>query len=68
MSCVMFMYTDVPQPFRDILWFNPLVHAVGTTRSGFYPNYRTDYISPAYVLAVSAVLLPMDGVHCLFRV
>lgn len=56
-SCVIFMFDNVPQPYRDILWFNPIVHAVGAMRAGFYPNYRADYVSPAYVLGVSAVLL-----------
>jgi len=56
-SCVMFIYEDVPQPFRDILWFNPLVHVVGAARAGFYLNYRADYVSPAYVMAISVVLL-----------
>jgi capsular polysaccharide transport system permease protein len=57
LSCVIFMYDNVPQPFQGILWFNPLVHAVGAMRAGFYPNYRVDYVSPVYVLAVSVTLI-----------
>jgi capsular polysaccharide transport system permease protein len=65
-SCVMFMFQDVPQPFRDILWFNPLVHAVGAFRAGIYPNYATGYVSPAYVLALALALF-MVGLMLLRR-
>ena len=57
LSCVIFPYHGVPQPYRDWLWWNPVVHIVGQMRVGFYPSYRGDYISPAYVFGVSIVLL-----------
>ncbi len=33
-----------------MLWYNPLVHVVGTMRSGFYGVYRDEYVSVPYVM------------------
>lgn len=52
-SCIFFVFDTIPQPFRDYLWWNPLVHVVGMTRSGFYPFYEADYVSVTYVMLVS---------------
>jgi capsular polysaccharide transport system permease protein len=56
-SGVFFTLDSLPEPYRGWLWWNPLVHVAGLVRSGFYPGYRADYASPAYVLAVA--LLPL---------
>lgn len=56
LSGVIFMYNMVPMPYRDWLWFNPLIHVVGLMRGGFYPNYDDSYVSVGYVVLVS--LLP----------
>ena len=56
-SCIIFVFDSVPQPFRDWLWFNPLIHVVGQVRHGFYPGYAGSYISPVYVFAVGIALL-----------
>lgn len=56
-SGIFFVFGDVPQPFRDYLWWNPLIHVVGLMRAGFYPTYVADYVSASYVLVVS--LVPM---------
>ncbi|WCR12416.1 ABC transporter permease [Paracoccus stylophorae] len=56
-SCIFFIYDDVPQPFQYYLWFNPLVHVIGQMRKSFYPSYAGDYVSPAYVFGVGFVLL-----------
>lgn len=55
-SCVLFMYDDVPHPYDDYLWWNPLIHVVGQMRKGFYLTYPGDYISPVYVFSVGLVL------------
>jgi len=52
-SCILFTFETVPQPFRDYLWYNPVVHIIGMLRSAFYPNYDALYASPAYVFGVS---------------
>lgn len=55
-SCIFFIYDDVPQPFQGYLWFNPLVHVVGQMRKAFYPSYPGEYVSPVYVFAVGLAL------------
>lgn len=55
-SGVFFMYDALPMQLKPILWFNPLIHAIGTMRAGFYPSYNADYTSAAYVMGLSLVL------------
>lgn len=56
-SGIFFLFEDVPEPWRSILWFNPLVHPVGVMREGFYPYHHADHVSVAYVLGVALLLL-----------
>ncbi|MFC4671074.1 ABC transporter permease [Seohaeicola nanhaiensis] len=56
-SAILYLYEDLPQVAREILWFNPLVHITGLMRSGFYSTYGATYASPVYVLGISLVLL-----------
>ncbi|MTD99078.1 sugar ABC transporter permease [Paracoccus sp. YIM 132242] len=65
-SCVLFVYDDIPSPFADYLWYNPLVHIVGQMRKSFYPSYPGDYVSPAYVLGVSLLVYAL-GLALLIR-
>lgn len=55
-SGILFLYDDVPQPFRDILWYNPLVHVVGQMRAGIYPSYDASYVSAPYVMGLALAL------------
>lgn len=57
MSCIFFIFDDIPQPFQDYLWFNPLVHIIGQMRKAFYPSYAGDYVSPLYVFGVGVALI-----------
>ena len=54
-SCVFFLLETIPQPYRDHLWYNPLVHVIGLLRRGFYANYDAPYVSIGYVLLVAGV-------------
>lgn len=56
-SAIFFLFESVPQPYRDWLWFNPMVHVVGQMRRGFFPTYEGAYISPGYVFSLSAICL-----------
>lgn len=56
-SCVIFLYDSVPQPYQDWLWWNPLIHPIGLVRRGFYATYDANYVSFIYVFAVAAVTL-----------
>lgn len=66
LSCVLFIFDDMPQIAQDILWYNPLVHCVGLMRRGFYPTYNGDYISVIYVMAVAAITFSF-GLTMLWR-
>lgn len=54
-SGAFFLFDTVPQPYRDWLWWNPIIHVVGMVRAGLYPTYDTSYVSVLYVLAFCAV-------------
>lgn len=56
-SCIFFLFESVPQPYRDWLWYNPLVHIVGLMRRGFYPTYDASYVSTNYLITVGLVTL-----------
>lgn len=65
-SCIFFIFDNVPQPYRDYLWFNPLVHVIGQMRRAFYPSYAGDYVSATYVFGVGAGLTAL-GLALLVR-
>lgn len=48
-STIFFLFESVPQPWRDWLWWNPLVHVVAILRRGIYPSYDASWASPVYV-------------------
>lgn len=54
-SGIFFLYDTIPEPYRGYLWYNPLVHVVGMSRSGFYARYEAAYVSPVYVFAVAGI-------------
>lgn len=54
-SALFFLPESVPQPYRDILWYNPLLHPIGAMRDGFYAYYEPTYVSSAYVFFISAI-------------
>lgn len=54
-SGMFYIYEELPVLAQDILWYNPLMHLTGLTRSGFYLTYRPDYIDLAYVFPCAAV-------------
>ncbi|WP_210528731.1 ABC transporter permease [Rubellimicrobium arenae] len=55
LSGVVVVVDATPPNWRDYLVWNPLVHVVAETRSGFYHGYQPDYVSPAYVFGVALV-------------
>lgn len=56
-SGVLIPFGSIPQPYRDYLWYNPLVHLTGLMRAGFYGTYDASYVSVPYVLGISLVCL-----------
>lgn len=65
-SCIFFLFDTIPQPYRDYLWYNPLVHVVGVMREGFYSTYDASYVSVTYVMGLSLICLTV-GLLMLFR-
>lgn len=55
-SCIFFVFEDIPQPFRDMLWYNPLVHIIGMMRRGVYATYEANYVSITYVIGLGLIL------------
>jgi len=56
-SGVLFIYEDMGRGAQSLLWWNPLMHATGLVRKGFYPTYRGDYISLEYGFGTALVTL-----------
>lgn len=56
-SCIFFLFDDVPQPYQNILWYNPLVHLIGQMRDAIYPTYDGTYVSPLFVFTTAGVTL-----------
>ena len=56
-STIIFTFEEIPAEYRDYLWFNPYVHVIGMMRRGFYATYDAAFVSPIYVVVVSATCL-----------
>lgn len=54
-SGVFFLPETLPQPFRDLMLFNPLVHIIMWFRSAIYPEYRADGLDKGYLIEVALV-------------
>ncbi|MGJ8609450.1 MAG: ABC transporter permease [Octadecabacter sp.] len=57
LSGVIFIFDNIPRPYDDYLWWNPVIHVVGQMRDSFYPTYDGSYISHVYVFGVSGITL-----------
>lgn len=66
LSAVLYIYEDLPRFAQEVMWWNPLIHVTGITRTGVYSTYHAAYASPLYVLLVSGVLL-VFGLLLLYR-
>ena len=56
-SGIFFIFEDLPESFRDVIWWNPLLHVVGLVRRAFYPTYDAAYVSVAYAAAIGSLCL-----------
>ena len=61
-SGIFFTFETVPLPWRDLLWWNPLIHIVGLARRGLYPGYDAAYVSPPYLLALGLGVSLLAGI------
>jgi capsular polysaccharide transport system permease protein len=55
LSAVIYLFEDLPLFAQNYLWYNPLVHITGLSRTGFYSTYNPSYISDIYVLACALI-------------
>lgn len=55
-SGIIFLWENLPEPYRSWLWWNPLVHCIAWIRSGFYVGYDVPFASPLYVCVVAGVV------------
>jgi len=58
-SGVIYIYEDLPALAQQVLWYNPLIHITGLTRTGFFSTYNPSYVSISYVLMLSLIILTM---------
>ncbi|MGK8233616.1 ABC transporter permease [Roseovarius sp. MS2] len=58
-SGVIFLFDTVPLPYRDWMWWNPLIHPIGLVRKGIYSTYDATYVSSVFVMAVSGITLAL---------
>lgn len=57
-SGVIFPMSSIPQPYRDWLMFNPLVHGVEAARLGFSPYYHAiPELSISYIYSFALICL-----------
>lgn len=66
LSCIFFMFDDVPPPYQDWLWWNPLIHVIGQMRRAFFPQYIGDYVSYVYIFGLGLGLFAL-GLALLVR-
>lgn len=56
-SAVFYPLDSVPTAFRNVLLYNPVVHAIELVRDGWFPGYQTRHIDPWYPVVWILVLL-----------
>lgn len=68
-SSVFFVLEQLPPNFRDVLWWNPLLHGVIWFRKGIFADYPTYYLSPGYMLGfgLAIILLGLSLEHLVRR-
>lgn len=55
-SGILFLPDRLPTAARDLLWFNPLAHAVPLMRAAFYGPDQALFVSPAWLGGVTLAL------------
>jgi capsular polysaccharide transport system permease protein len=55
-SGLMYPTSHLPLTYRNLLVYNPIVHAVELTRAGYFRGYRADHVGVGYPLMCITVL------------
>lgn len=58
-SGVIWLYQDLPPFAQEILWWNPLIHILSISRTGYYPTYDPQYVSLLFALTPGMVLFAL---------
>lgn len=58
-SGLFYTYETLPSGAQAVLWWNPLLHATGLVRTGFYPTYEADYVSLVYCFGLGLGLVTL---------
>ena len=66
MSGMFYTFDSLPPQAQAVLWYNPLVHGIGLTRSGFYSGYEPITSRPPTSLGVAGSLFVV-GAYLLRR-
>ena len=56
-SGIWFLPEQVPQPFREFMLYNPLLHIIMMFRTGFYWNINSFYLDAYYVVGISILVV-----------
>lgn len=54
-SGVFFLPETLPNPFHDVILYNPIVHIIMWFRAAVYPEYRADGLDTGYVIEFALV-------------
>ena len=65
-SGIFFLFESIPVPYRDWLWYNPILQIIGLMRRGFYPSYDATYVSVSYLAGIGMLSL-VAGLFLLYR-
>jgi capsular polysaccharide transport system permease protein len=56
-SGIWFLPEQVPQPYRDYLLYNPLMHILMWFRTGFFREFKAVYLDAPYTVSVIVLML-----------
>ena len=56
-SGIFYVPSQLPTRAQDFLFWNPVLHLVEWFRIGFYPNYASSVLNPAYPVMIGLTLL-----------
>lgn len=49
-SGLFFTVHSLPEKYREMVLYNPVIHITELVRAGWYPNYQNQYFDVPYVL------------------
>jgi len=55
-SGIFFTFESAPKAFQEVLWYNPITHAIAVMRAGIFAVYDPQFISLPYVFGLSGGL------------